>query len=76
MYSIYNEVKSVDVKSVDVNEVKDKIYRKMTATNQKSYLVYLKKFVDKNNNTYHHSIGKKLVYANNRKVLCKRIVVQ
>ena len=75
MYSIYSEVKSV-VAERFMRTLKDKIYRKMTATNQKSYLVYLKKLVDKNNNTYHHSIGKKLVYANNRKVLRKRIVVE
>ena len=75
MYSIYSEVKSV-VAERFMRTLKDKIYRKMTATNQKSYLVYFKKLVDKNNNTYHHSIGKKLVYANNRKVLCKRTVVE
>ena len=35
----------------------------MTAKNSKSYLAYLNKLVDQYNNTYHHSINKKLVNA-------------
>ena len=35
----------------------------MTANNKKSYLDFLNKFVDKYNNTYHHSIDKKSVDA-------------
>ena len=31
----------------------------MTANNNKSYLSYLNKLVNQNNNTYHHSISKK-----------------
>ena len=36
----------------------------MTANDSKSYLGYLNKFVDEYNNSYHHSIGKKSIYAN------------
>ena len=39
--------------------LKNKIYKKMTANNSKSYLPYLNKLVDQYNNTYHHSINKK-----------------
>ena len=35
----------------------------MTANNSKFYLSYLNKLVDQYNNTYHHSINKKLFYA-------------
>ena len=33
----------------------------MTANDSKSYLPYLNKIVDQYNNTYHHSIDKKLL---------------
>ena len=33
----------------------------MTANNSKSYLAYLNKLVDQNNDTYHHSNGKNLL---------------
>ena len=36
----------------------------MTANNNKSYFPYLNKLVDQYNNTYHHSINKKLINAN------------
>ena len=36
----------------------------MTAYNNKSYFPYLNKLVDQYNNTYHHSINKKLINAN------------
>ena len=35
----------------------------MTANDNKSYLPYLNKLVDQYNNTYHHSINKKLINA-------------
>ena len=35
----------------------------MTANDNKSYLSYLNKLVDKYNNTYNHSIGKKSINA-------------
>ena len=35
----------------------------MTANDRKSYLSYLNKLVPQYNNTYHHSIGKKLINA-------------
>ena len=36
----------------------------MTANDSKSYLAYLNKLADQYNNTYHHSITKKLDIAN------------
>ena len=36
----------------------------MAANDSKSYLSYLNKLVDQNNNTYHHSIDKKPIIAN------------
>ena len=41
-----------------------KIYKKVTAYNSKSYFGYLNKLVDKYNNTYHRSVGKKPTDAN------------
>ena len=35
----------------------------MAANNSKSHLSYLNKLVDEYNNTYHNSIGKKLIDA-------------
>ena len=35
----------------------------MTANNKKFYLGYLNKLVDEQNNSYHHSIGKKAINA-------------
>ena len=35
----------------------------MTANDSKYYLRYLNKLVDQYNNTYHHSINKKLINA-------------
>ena len=43
--------------------MKDKIYKKLTANNNKSYLGYLNKLVDEYNNTYHCSISKKFIDA-------------
>ena len=36
----------------------------MTANNSKSYLPYLNKLVDQNNNTHHHSVNKTPINAN------------
>ena len=36
----------------------------MTANDSKSYLSYLNKLVDQQNNTYHYSTGKKPIDAN------------
>ena len=38
---------------------------KMTGNGSKSYLPYLNKLVDQYNNTYHHSINKKPINADN-----------
>ena len=35
----------------------------MTASDSKSYIPYLNKIVDQYNNTYHHSITRKPIYA-------------
>ena len=35
----------------------------MTANDSKSHLPYLNKLVNQYNNTYHHSIGKRIVSA-------------
>ena len=35
----------------------------MITNDSKSYLEYLNKLVDEYNNTYHRSIGKKLIHA-------------
>ena len=35
----------------------------MTANDSKFYISYLNKLVDQYNNTYHHSIGEKLINA-------------
>ena len=36
----------------------------MTANDSKSYFTYLNKLVDRQNNTYHHSINKRPIDAN------------
>ena len=40
-----------------------KIYKKITAHDSKSYLLYLNKLLNQYNNTYHHSINKKPINA-------------
>ena len=60
MYSTHNEAKSV-VAERFIRTMKDKIYKKMTANDSKSYLGYLNKLVDQYNNTYHRSIDKEPV---------------
>ena len=62
MYSTYNEDKSVVVKRF-IKASKGKVYKKMTANDNKSDLGYLNKVVDEYNNTYHHSIGKNPINA-------------
>ena len=44
-----------------IKTLKGKIYKNLTANDSKSYIGYLNKLVDQYNNTYQHSIGKKLV---------------
>ena len=60
MYSADNEGKSIDANKF-ISNLKSKIYKTMTATDSKSYLGYLNRLVDKYNNIYHRSIGKKPV---------------
>ena len=59
MHSTHNESNSVIAERF-IKILKFKIYKKMTA-NGKSDLSYLNKLVDEYNNTYHHSINKKLI---------------
>ena len=47
IYSTHNEGKSVITERIK----KTKIYKKMTANNSKSYLLYLKRLVGQYNNT-------------------------
>ena len=46
-----------------IKTLKAKIYEKITAKNTKSYLSYLNRLVDQYNNTYHLSINKELINA-------------
>ena len=62
IYSTHNEGKSVIVERF-VKTLKAKIYKKMTASDSKSYLRYLNKLVHQYNNTYHHFINKKPINA-------------
>ena len=47
-----------------IKTLKSKIYKKVTPNDNKSYLPYLNKLVDRCNKTYHHSINKKPINAN------------
>ena len=58
MYSAHNEGKSVIAERF-IKTLKAEVYKKMTATESKSYLPYLNKLVDQYNNTYHNFINKK-----------------
>ena len=60
---IHNEGKLV-IAEKSIKTLKAKIYRKMTANDSKSYLIYLNKLVRQYNNTYHHSVYKKPINAN------------
>ena len=62
MYSTHNEGKSVIAERF-IKTLKGKIYKKISANDNKSYLSYLNKLVDQYNNTYHCSIGKKPINA-------------
>ena len=63
MYSTTNnEGKSV-IAETFIKTLKFKTYKKTTANDSKTYLPYLNKLVDENNNTYHHSINKKPINA-------------
>ena len=58
MYSTHYEGKSVIAERF-IKTLKAKVYKKMTANDNKSYLNYLNKLVDQDNNTYHYYINKK-----------------
>ena len=58
MHLTHNECESV-VAVRFIRTLKDLIYKKMAVIDSKSYLGYLSNLVDRYNNTYHHSIGKK-----------------
>ena len=58
IYSTHNEGKSV-VPEKFIKTLKDKVYKKFMSSDSKSYLCFLNKLLDKYNNAYHHSIGKK-----------------
>ena len=59
MYWTYNEVKSIAAESI--RTLTGKMYKKMAASDSKSYLSYLNKLLDQCNNTYHRSIDKNLL---------------
>ena len=59
IYLTYHEGKSV-VAERFIKTLKDKIYKKNTANDDRPYLSYSNKLVDKyNNHHYQHSIGRK-----------------
>ena len=62
MYSTHNEGNSVIAERF-IKTLKDKIYKKMTANDNRSYFSFLDKLVDQCNNIYHHSINKKPINA-------------
>ena len=62
MRSAYNEGKTVIAERF-IKTLKAKIYKKMTVDDSKSYLKYLNKIVDHNNNSYYHSIKKTPINA-------------
>ena len=62
MQSAYNEGKSVIAERF-IKTLKAKIYKKMTVDDSRSYLKYLNKIVDHNNNSYYHSIKKTPINA-------------
>ena len=63
MYSTYNEGKLVIAERF-IKTLKAHIYKKVTANDSKSYLSYLNKLLDQQNNTYYHAINKKSINAN------------
>ena len=62
MYSTHNEGKSVSAETF-IETLKAKIFKTMTANDNKSYLPYLNELVDQYNNTYHHSNNQKYIDA-------------
>ena len=62
MYSAHNEGKSVAAEKF-IRALRVKSVKKMTANDNKSYLGYLNKLVDKYNNNCHRSVGKKPIDA-------------
>ena len=62
-YSTQNKGKSVIAERF-MKTLKTKIYTTITAKESKSFLIYLNKLVDRQNNTYHHSKCKKTINAN------------
>ena len=62
MYSTYNEGKSLTAERF-MKIVKSKIYKRMPANDRQSYLSYLNKLVDQNNNTYQRSVTKNHIDA-------------
>ena len=60
LYSRYNEAKSVIAEEF-IKTWKGKSYIKMAANDNKCYLGYLIKLVDKYKNTYYRSISKKAI---------------
>ena len=63
MYSTHNEGKSIIAERF-IKTLNAEIHKKMTANDSKSYLPYLNKIVDQQNNTYHYSINKIPINAN------------
>ena len=62
MYSAHNEGNSVIAERF-IKTLKAKVYKKMTANDNRFYLPYLNKFVNQYKNTFHHSINKKKIDA-------------
>ena len=58
MYSTHDEGKSLIAERF-IKTLKAKIYKKMTANDSKSYILYLNKLLDQYNNTYYHSVNEK-----------------
>ena len=73
MYFTHNEDKSVIAERF-VKTLKAKIYERMTANDNKSYLFYLNKLVDQYNNNYHHYVNKNPIDAH-YSVLTEKIEV-
>ena len=73
MYFTHNEDKSIITERF-IKTLKAKIYERMTANDNKSYLFYLNKLVDQYNNNYHHYVNKNPIDAD-YSVLTEKIEV-
>ena len=62
MYSTHNEGKSVIAERF-IKTLKAKIYKQITANDNKSYLPYSNELVNQYNDTFHHSTNKKPINA-------------